>query len=93
MHSENHVINEGPDPPWEGAILSGKGQLIVKYRDTLRSSVQKRTNRSRCRLGCGLGLAQRIVRWGPDPHRKGQFGYRGATVKYGTYCHHLCENG
>jgi len=24
-------------PPWEGAILRGKGQPIVKYRDTLRS--------------------------------------------------------
>ena len=24
----------GPDPPWEGAILSGKGRPIVKYRDT-----------------------------------------------------------
>jgi len=31
-----------------------KGRPIVKYRDTLRSSVQKRLNRSRCRLGCGM---------------------------------------
>ena len=28
----------------------GKGRPIVKYRDTLRSSVQKRLNRSICRL-------------------------------------------
>ena len=32
-------------------------------------------NRSRCCLGCGLGLAQRTTRWGPDPPRpRGSFG-------------------
>ena len=42
----NHVLDGDPDPPWEGAILrGGKGRPIVKYRDTLRSSVQKRLNR------------------------------------------------
>ena len=40
----NHVLDWGPDPPWEGAILGGKGRSIVKYRDTLWSSVQKRLN-------------------------------------------------
>jgi len=30
----------------------------AKYRDTLPSSVQKRLNRSTCRLGCGLGWAE-----------------------------------
>ena len=42
---------------WEGAILRGKWSPIVKYRDTLQSSVQKRLNRLRCRSGCGLGWA------------------------------------
>jgi len=28
----------------------------------MRSSVKKRLNRSRCRLGCGLGWAVRIMR-------------------------------
>jgi len=33
-------------------IPHGKGNFeIVKYRDILRSSVQKRLNQSRCRLG------------------------------------------
>ena len=33
----NHVLDGGPDPPWEGAILRwGKGHPIVKHRDTLR---------------------------------------------------------
>jgi len=49
----NHVLDGGPDPPWEGAILAGKRRPIVKYGDTLRSSVQKRLNRSRCRLDLG----------------------------------------
>ena len=54
MGPRNHVLDGGPDSPWEGAIFVEKGHLIVKYRDTLLSSVQKRLNRSRCRLGCGL---------------------------------------
>jgi len=41
----NHVLDGGPDPPWEGAILRGKGRPIVKYRDTLWSSVHKWLNR------------------------------------------------
>jgi len=35
----NHVLDGRPDPPWEGAIFTGKGRPIVKYRDTLRSTV------------------------------------------------------
>jgi len=48
----NHVLDGVQILPWEGVILrGGKGRSIVKYRDTLRSSVQKQPNRSRCRLG------------------------------------------
>jgi len=59
----NHVLDGSPDAPWEGPIFGGrgKGHPIVKYRDTLWSSVQKRLNRSRCRLGYGLQWAQGIV--------------------------------
>jgi len=58
----NHVLHGGPDPPMErGNFWGGKVRPIVKYRDALRSSVQKRLNRSRYRLGCGLGCAQRIT--------------------------------
>jgi len=32
----NHLSDGDPDPPWEGAILRGKGRPIVKYTDTLR---------------------------------------------------------
>ena len=54
----NHVLDGGPHPPVEGPILRGNGRPIVKYRDTLHSSVQKRLNRSRCHLGCGLEWAK-----------------------------------
>jgi len=39
----------------------GRGNPIVKYRDTLQSPVRKRLNRSRCRLGYGLGWAIGIM--------------------------------
>ena len=35
MGPGNHVLDKGPDPPCEGAILRGKGATIVKYRDSL----------------------------------------------------------
>jgi len=41
----NHVLDEGPGPPMGRDNFEGKGRPIVKYRDTLRSSVQKRPNR------------------------------------------------
>jgi len=37
----NHVLDGGPDPPTGmGKFLEENGRPIVKYRDTLRSSVQ-----------------------------------------------------
>jgi len=62
-------------PPWEGAILRGKGCPVVKSGDTLLSSVQKQLNRSRYCLGYGLGGPEEsCVRWGSrSPHEKGQF--------------------
>jgi len=42
----NHVSDGGPDPPMgRGKFLGENGRPIVKYRDTLRSSVQRRLNR------------------------------------------------
>jgi len=59
----NHVLDGVQTPAYGGAILrgGGKGRLIEKYTDTLQSPVQKRLNRSRCRLGCGLGWAVGIM--------------------------------
>jgi len=44
-----------------GNFEGEKGRSIVKYRDTLQSSVQKRLNRLRRCLGYGLGWVQGIV--------------------------------
>ena len=39
----NHVLDGGPDPPMgRGKFLGENGRPIVKYIDTLRSSVQRR---------------------------------------------------
>ena len=42
----NHVLDGDPDPPMgRGKFLGENGRPIVKYGDTLRSSVQRRLNR------------------------------------------------
>ena len=62
-------IRWDPDPPLGRGSFGGKGRPVVKYRDTLRSSVQKRLNRSRCRLGCVLrarmGRRNHVLDGGP----------------------------
>jgi len=55
----NHVLDGGPDLPWEGKFWGRKRRPIVKYRDTLQSSVQKRLNRSRCRFGLWAWMGPR----------------------------------
>ena len=40
MGPSNHVLDGGPDLPMGMAFLKGKGRAIVKYWDTLPSSVQ-----------------------------------------------------
>jgi len=58
----NHVLDEGQDSPMRRGIFEGgKGRPIVKYSHTLRSSLQKRLNQPRCRLGCGLRWDQGIM--------------------------------
>jgi len=50
-----------------GNFEGGKGHPIVKYRDTLRSSVRKQLNRSRCPPREGAVLGERVVHckvWG-----------------------------
>jgi len=42
----NHVLDGVQIPTWEwGKFWGENGHPIVKYRDTLRSSVQRRLNR------------------------------------------------
>jgi len=57
----NHVFDGVQIPHGKRQFWGGKGHPIVKYREILRSSVLKRLNQLRCRLGCGLGCAQGIM--------------------------------
>jgi len=42
----DHLLDGGSDPPWEGANFGEKnGRPIVKHRDILWSSVERRLNR------------------------------------------------
>ena len=43
----DHVLDGGSDPPWEGAnfYIVKYNRDIGKYRDILRSSVEKQLNR------------------------------------------------
>jgi len=77
----NHVLREAQMPTWDETILRGK--QANQYRDTLRSYVQTRLNRSRCRLGCGLAWAQSIMCYmgRPDPPWEGAI-----LVDTGAYC-------
>jgi len=79
----NHVLNDVQMPTLEGAILRGNRLTIVKYTDTLRSSVQRWRNQSRCHLGCGLAWAENITCYmgGPDPPWEGAI-----LVDRGTHC-------
>jgi len=75
--------------PWNHVFDGSRGNFevnerpIVKYRDTLRSSVQKWLNRSKCHLGRGLGWAHGIVLVrGPDSlMERGNFGETEAHCK------------
>jgi len=63
--------SRSPMGTWEGQFWS-EWRPIVKYRDTVPSSVQKQLNRSRCCLGYGFGWTQGIViDGGPDPPWEG----------------------
>jgi len=76
---KNHI-------PTGGAILRGKGQPIVKYRNTgtLCGHLCKNgsTNHDAVFLDCGLGLAQGIMSCIDAPLAKAQFfGESGAHCK------------
>jgi len=81
----NYILNEVQMPTWEWAILRENRQTVVKYRDTLQSSLQRRLNWSRCRLVVdSYGPKASCVTWEVQiPHGKGQLWRIGAPiVKY-----------
>ena len=85
----NHVLHEVQTPTWEGAILTwgGNRQTVVKYRDTLQSSViynDDWTDRGAIGVVDSHGPKASCVTWEVQiPHGKGQFWWIGAPiVKY-----------
>jgi len=65
--------------------FEGKGRPSAKYRQTLRLSVQKRLNRSRCRMGFGSDGPTRnhVLDGGANPPLVGAIlGERTTIVKY-----------
>jgi len=62
-------ITWGPDANMgRGNFVGGNRQTIVKYRDTLRSFMQRQLNWSRCHLGCVLAWAESIMHYMGGPH-------------------------
>jgi len=59
----------------------GKGRPIVKYRDTVGLSVQKRLNQSMCHLDCArMGSKYHVLDGVQIPHGKGQFWGKGRPL-------------
>jgi len=90
----NHVL-DGVQIPHRKGWFCWKGALIVKYRDFLPWAVQKRLNRSRCRLGCWDGWTKEPrIQWGYRSHAQGQFwGWRACPIMPTTFWHELCKKG
>jgi len=73
----NHVLDGDPDAPIGRGDFEGGEASHCKARDTLQSSVQKRLNQSRCRLGCRL--RESCVRWGFRSSMEGAIWGKGAA--------------
>jgi len=87
----NHVLDGGLDPPWEGAILSGEGRPIVKYRDTAVIYAKMAEP-----IEMPFGFTTRVGQenGGPDtPSKWAVFGEEEPIVSIGTFCSELCKNG
>jgi len=72
MGQRNHVLDGGPDPPWGGAIVGGKGRPILKYRDALPWTLQNGwIDRDAVWVVDLGGPMEPCVRWAPDARTKG----------------------
>ena len=80
LWAQNGPRNHDVQIPHEKGQFLGKGSPIVKYKDFLPWVVQKRLNRSICRLGCGVGWAEKstssiiFARWRQCAHMEGHIG-------------------
>ena len=62
----NHVLDGGPDSPWEGAIFRGKWHPIVKYRGHCAVPCVKTAALIEMPFGLWARMGPRNrVRWGP----------------------------
>jgi len=87
---ENCALDGVQIPLWEAAILRGTGRPIVKYMDTLWSSVQNGwTDQMPFGLWARDGPKESCIRWGPDP----PWGKEHPLYSIGTICCDLCEKG
>ena len=68
MGPREPCIRWGPGPPWEGAILRGKGRPIVKYKDTaVICSKTAEVIEMPFGLSARIGLGNHALDEGPDP--------------------------
>jgi len=70
----------------KGQLWRGKGRTIVKYSDTMRSSVQTQLNWSRCHFGCGLAWAQGIVLDGGPERLSWSIWHLGCGLQWAEGC-------
>ena len=83
MGPGNHVLDGcSPLPTGRGNFEGGKGRPIVKYRDTLRSSVQKTAEPIEMPFGlwAWMGPRNRVLHGVQIPSGKGQFWGKGAPI-------------
>jgi len=63
----NHVVDWGPHPPWEGAILRGKGASHCKVYGRSAVIREKTAEPIQMPLGLWARMGRRShLRWGPE---------------------------
>jgi len=85
VDTRNYVLDGGPDPPWKGALLRGRGGLLESI-GTLCGHLCKNgwtDNDAVWVMGSDWSKESKI-RWGPDPRWEGVIlEERGAHCKTG----------
>jgi len=75
----NHILDGGPDPPWDGAVLRWKWAAAVKHSDSLPWVVKNSwTNHDALwDFDSGMGLRNHVLNGDPDPREGAIFKERG----------------
>jgi len=72
---ENHLLDGGPDPPWEGAILSG--ERAVLGHSVVICAKMAEPIKIPFGLWARMGPRNYVLDGVLDPHGKGQFSGKG----------------